>query len=131
MEEEVPVDCGDPWAWETVEAAVEKGSHKSATSEESIKLVQEDVAYQVKAGYAEVIAWRYLQKLRPKQLKISPLAVVPQRNRRGRMILDLSFAARARRNNRKGTHGGKTNRGQKRHDEDIIQGKPWSMHRLY
>jgi hypothetical protein len=57
------VDCGDPWAWETVEAAVEKGAHKSATSEESIKLVQEDVAYQVKAGYAEVIAWRDLQKL--------------------------------------------------------------------
>jgi hypothetical protein len=57
-EEGVPVDCGDPWAWETVEAAVEKGAHKSATSEESIKLVQEDVAYQVKAGYAEVIAWR-------------------------------------------------------------------------
>jgi hypothetical protein len=53
--------------------------------------VQEDVAYQLKAGYAEVISCKDLQKLRPKQLKISPLAVVPQRNRRGRMILDLSF----------------------------------------
>jgi hypothetical protein len=47
------------------------------------------------------------------------------------MILDLSFAARSRRNNRKGTHRkgthrkgthwGKTDRGQKRHDEDITQ----------
>jgi hypothetical protein len=124
-EEGVPVDCGAPWAWETVEAAVEKGAHKSATSEESIKLVQEDVAYQVKAGYAEIIAWNDLQKLRPKQLKISPLAVVPQRNRRGRMILDLSFAVRARRNNKKGAHRGQTNRGRKRqrrkHDDDIIQ----------
>jgi hypothetical protein len=37
------------------------------------------------------------------------------------MILDLSFAARARsQNNRKGARG-KTNRGQKRHGEDIIQ----------
>jgi hypothetical protein len=63
-EEGVPVDCGgDPWAWETVEAAVEKGAHKSATSEESIKLVQEDVTYQVKAGYAEVHTWRDRQKL--------------------------------------------------------------------
>jgi hypothetical protein len=53
--------------------------------------VQEDVAYQLKAGYAEVISCNDLQKLRPKQLNISPLAVVPQRNRRGRMILDLSF----------------------------------------
>jgi hypothetical protein len=64
-EEGVPVDCGDPWAWETVEAAVEKGAHKLATSEESIKLVQqEDVAYyQVKAGYAKVHTWRDRQKL--------------------------------------------------------------------
>jgi DNA-binding LytR/AlgR family response regulator len=49
----------------TVEAAVEKGAHKMATSEESIKLVQqEDVAYyQVKAGYAKVHTWRDRQKL--------------------------------------------------------------------
>ena len=53
----VPVDCGAPWAWETIEAAVEKGAHKSATSEESIALIAEDVAYQVAAGYAEVILW--------------------------------------------------------------------------
>jgi hypothetical protein len=33
---------GVPWAWETVQAAVEKGAHKSATSEESIKLVQQE-----------------------------------------------------------------------------------------
>ena len=32
-----------------------------------------------------------LQKLRPKNLKISPVAVVPQVGRRGRIILDLSF----------------------------------------
>jgi hypothetical protein len=30
--------------------------------------------------------------LRPKNLKVSPLAMVPQRNQRGRMLLDLSFA---------------------------------------
>jgi hypothetical protein len=123
-EEGVPVDCGAPWEWATIEAAVEKGAHKSATSEESIALVQEDVAYQLRAGYAEVISWKDLQKLRPKQLKISPLAVVPQRNRRGRMILDLSFAVRARRTNRKETKRGQTKRGRKRNirgDDDIIQ----------
>ena len=53
----VPVDCGVQWAWETIEAAVEKGAHKSATSAESIQLIAEDVAYQVQAGYAEVILW--------------------------------------------------------------------------
>ena len=106
-EEGVPVDCGDPWAWATIEMAVEQGAHKSATSDESIALVKEDVEYQVKAGYVEVILWKELRRLCPKQLKISPLAVIPQRNRRGRMILDLSFAVRARQ-----TRKGKTQRGQ-------------------
>jgi hypothetical protein len=106
----VPVDCGVPWAWATVEAAVEKGAHKSATSEESIQLITEDVAYQVAAGYAEVISWAELQKLRPKNLKVSPMAVVPQRDRRGRMILDLSFAVRR----------GKTGRGRKRSQQGKV-----------
>jgi hypothetical protein len=52
----VPVDCGVPWVWETIELAVEKGAHKSATLVESIALVAKDVAYQVAAGYAQVIA---------------------------------------------------------------------------
>ena len=93
------MDCGEPWAWETIEAAAEMI--------ESIALVKEDVAYQVKVGYAEIITWKELRKLRPKQLKISALAVVPQRNRRGRMILDLSFAVRAQRTSRGRPNGEK------------------------
>jgi hypothetical protein len=110
----VPVDCGEPWTWATVEAAVEKGSHKSATSDESIALIAEDVAYQVKAGYAQVITWEDLKQLRPKNLKVSPIAVVPQRNQRVRMILDLSFPVR---------RGRKQNRRRKRsqNDDEIIQ----------
>jgi hypothetical protein len=85
------VDYGASWAWTTMEAAVEKGAHKLATMEESIALIAEDVAYQAKAGYAQVISWEELQILLPKQLKVSPLGVVPQWDQRGRMILDLSF----------------------------------------
>jgi hypothetical protein len=98
----VPVDCGEPWAWETIEAAVAQGAHQSATTAESIALIAEDVAYQVKAGYAQIISWEELQQLRPRNLKVSPLAVVPQRNRRGRMILDLSFAVRRQTPNQRG-----------------------------
>jgi len=90
----VPVDCGDAWEWETEVAAVAQGAHKSATSPESIALVAEDAAYQVKAGYTTIVPWETLRHQRPAALKISPLAVVPQRNRMGRMILDLSFAVR-------------------------------------
>ena len=35
--------------------------------------------------------WDELRNLHPKNLKISPVAVVPQVGRRGRIILDLSF----------------------------------------
>ena len=97
----VPVDCGDPWEWDTVVAAVEQGAHKSATSPESISLVEDDVAYQVASGCATGMPWEELCRLRPTNLKISPLAVVPQRNRRGRMILDLSVAVRRRLRGRK------------------------------
>ena len=37
--------------------AIEQGAHKSATSAESIALAKEDVAYQVKVGYPELIPW--------------------------------------------------------------------------
>jgi hypothetical protein len=64
-------------------------------------------------GYAEIISWTELCRRRPKNLKVSPLAVVPQRDRRGRMILDLSFAVRR----------GQGGRGRKRSraDEIILQ----------
>jgi hypothetical protein len=35
--------------------------------------------------------WEDLQRLRPHNLKISPVAVVPQSGQRGQIILDLSF----------------------------------------
>jgi hypothetical protein len=90
----VPVDCGKPWAWDVIEAAVAKGAHSSAKTAESVALIAEDVAYQVAAGYAQIISWEELCLLRLASLKVSPLALVPQRNQRGRMILDLSFAVR-------------------------------------
>jgi hypothetical protein len=74
-----------------IEAAIQQGPHKSALTPESIALIEEDVAYQVRAGYAQVVDWETLKENLPPKLKVSPLAVVPQANRRGRMILDLSF----------------------------------------
>jgi hypothetical protein len=90
----VPVDCGKNWKWAVIEQAVARGPHVSAMTPDAIALVREDVAYQVKAGYARLFTWAELQQMRPKKLKISPLAVIPQKGRRGRMILDLSFPVR-------------------------------------
>jgi hypothetical protein len=69
-----------------------KRPHRSARSSESIELVHADVDYQVKAGFANIVPWTELEYNMPLTLKISPLAVVPQQTRRGRMILDLPFA---------------------------------------
>jgi hypothetical protein len=78
-----PVDCGPDWKWETIEEAVRRGPHKSAMDPESLLTAQEDIAYQVQAGFCQIYPWEELQRLRPAQLKISPMAVIPQKNRRG------------------------------------------------
>jgi hypothetical protein len=57
---------------------VEKWAHRAATTKESIDIIKEEVAYEVKAGYAEVISGDKLFQTRPSNLKVSPLTVVPQ-----------------------------------------------------
>jgi hypothetical protein len=85
------VDCGPDWDWDVIEAAVTRGAHPTARTTESVALFTEDIAYQIAAGFCQVFLWDDIVKLCPKNLKISPVAVVPQVNRRGRIILDLSF----------------------------------------
>jgi hypothetical protein len=87
----IPVDCGPDWDWDIIAAAVAHGPHPTARTPDSITLFAEDIAYQVKAGFCKVYWWDELQTLRPANLKISPVAVVPQVGRCGRIILDLSF----------------------------------------
>jgi hypothetical protein len=87
----IPVDCGPDWNWDVITAAVAHGPHPTARTQDSIGLFAEDIEYQVKGGFCKVYRWDELQQLRPANLKISPVAVVPQVGRRGRIILDLSF----------------------------------------
>ena len=85
------MDCGAPWSEEVLAAAVEHGPHKGALSEEAIQLVYNNVEYQVKAGFAEIYFWDDLKGDPPSNLKISPVTVIPQPDRRGRIILDFLF----------------------------------------
>ena len=59
-----------------------------------MELVHEDIAYQVKAGFTEVVYWDEIKNQLPTNFKVSPVAVIPQTGRRGRIILDLSFPVR-------------------------------------
>ena len=74
-----------------MQAAVDRGPHQSALTPESIALFAEDIGYQERAGFCKVFTWEELLQLQPKNLKISPVAAVPQVGRRPRIILDLSF----------------------------------------
>jgi hypothetical protein len=67
------------------------GPHVSALILENTQLIWEDIKYQVKAGFVCMIAASDLfGENQPPDLKISWVAVVPQDNRRGRIILNLS-----------------------------------------
>ncbi len=54
-------------------------------------MFKEDIEYQVHAGFSKVISWEELKMLRPTNLKISPVACMPQAGRQGCIILDLLF----------------------------------------
>jgi hypothetical protein len=58
---------------------------------EAIKLVHDDLPYQVTAEFKEIVFWDEIKDDLPVTFKCSPVAVIPQPNRRGRIILDLSF----------------------------------------
>jgi hypothetical protein len=51
--------------------------------------------YQVGAGFSEIVLWSNVRASQSKQLKVSPLVVIPQVNRRGQLLLDLPFAVHA------------------------------------
>jgi hypothetical protein len=73
---------------------VRRGPHKSAATKDAVKLFEEDVTYQVEAGFSRIVNWDDIKDNPPAQLKVSPAAVVPQAKRRDRIILDLSFPVR-------------------------------------
>ena len=100
-EKGVAVDCGVDWSREMIEVALQRGPHPSAKTPDAIQLFKEDIAYQVNGGFCDVILASELMKNPPANLKVSPVAAVPQANRRPRIILDLSFPVRRQTDKRK------------------------------
>jgi hypothetical protein len=90
----VAVDCGAEWTREAIDLAIERGSHPTAKAADAVALVHEDIDYQIKAGLTEVVFWDEIKEHLPPNFKISPVAVVPQTGRQGRIILDLSCPVR-------------------------------------
>ena len=53
----------------------------------------------MKKCQAKLVLWDDIKDNPPKQLKISPIAMIPHKSRKFRAILDLSFAIRLRNGN--------------------------------
>jgi hypothetical protein len=81
--------CGAPWSEAALCAAIERGPHTSALTPEACDLIDEDMKYQIQAGFSEMVLWRTIQHAYPTNLKLPLLAVIPQVGRRSRLLLDL------------------------------------------
>ena len=77
-----------PWSRERCEAAVARGPHQSSQGER--EFVAEEMLDFVRQGYWVVIP--YEEALLLEGLRVSPLGVVPQHDRRPRIIVDYSFS---------------------------------------
>ena len=87
----VAAACGSPWTETAINAAVARGPHTSALTPEARDLIEEEMHYQIRAGFSEIVLWSDIRTRLPQHLKVSPIAVIPQVGRRGRLLLDLSF----------------------------------------
>ena len=83
----VPVNCGPDWEWEVIKQAITRGPHIIALDPENVTTVKKDIQYQVESGLSQNLLWEEVKKSIPQKLKVSPMTVVPQNNRRGWIIL--------------------------------------------
>ena len=77
-----------PWTRSQCDAAVQRGPHQSSQGER--EFVAEEMLDFCRQGYWIVVPYEEAATL--EGLRISPLGVVPQRDRRPRLIVDYSFS---------------------------------------
>lgn len=87
-EEGAPVDVRDPlWTPAQLLEKLQRGPHKSAI--DHAEFVRDEMATFVEKGFWTVLPFALVKDLLG--LRLSPLGAIPQRDRRPRLIVDLSF----------------------------------------
>jgi hypothetical protein len=76
------------WSKEMIQNAMDRGSHQSA--DQYLGFVEEEMTDFIQKGFWLVLPLSAVQHL--PNLRISPLGVVPQRNRRPRLIVDYTYS---------------------------------------
>ncbi len=92
-----PTHTGKPWTREDLQAAIERGPHRSALSDEAIAHFKAEVDEKVRTKQAKLVAWNSIMDNPPPELKILPIAAIPHKSKQFRSILDLSFHLRLER----------------------------------
>jgi len=89
-----PVNAGRQWTKAEIQAAVDRGPHVSALVPDAMAQLQAEVNDKVKRGQVRLVNWEDIRESPPKELKVSPIAMIPHKSRKYRAILDLSFECR-------------------------------------
>ncbi len=89
-----PTNTGKPWTQDQMQAAVDRGPHRSALTDDTIAHFRNEVDDKVKSGQVKLVAWDFIKDNPPAELKISPIAAIPHKSKQFRSILDLSFNLR-------------------------------------
>ena len=76
-----------PWGAKKRRGHVQRGAHQSC--KDHLEFIRTEMLDFVKKGYWMVLPYRLVQDLA--QLRLSPLGVVPQRERRPRLIVDYTY----------------------------------------
>lgn len=77
----------DPWTPHLLQERLQRGPHKSAN--DHVEFVREEMADFCAKGFWTVLPYSMVAQY--PGLRLSPLGVIPQRGRRPRLIVDLSF----------------------------------------
>lgn len=71
-----PVQPGKPWTVEKMQAAINRGPHKSALVPDAIDQLQSKVKEKVAVGQAQIVKRSTIKDNPPPQLKISPISMI-------------------------------------------------------
>jgi hypothetical protein len=82
------------WTQAQIIAAIERGPHQSATTPKALAHFAAEAKEKVAVGQARIILWDDIKDNLPPELKILPIATIPQKSKAVRSILDISYNLR-------------------------------------
>ena len=87
-----PVKTGRNWTKEEIHAAMMRGPHESALSEEEISHLAAEAKEKVVSNQARLVCYENFKGDFPTKMKVSPIAAIPHKSKALISILDLSFS---------------------------------------